>query len=162
MDDATLIWWILAAGLVLVGMAGVILPMLPGLPFVMMGLGVAAWADHFARVGAITLTVLGLLTAAGLVLDFIAGGIGAKRVGASPLAVTGASVGSIVGIFFGLPGLILGPFIGAVLGELKARGGLKQAASVGVAAWIGLLLGTVAKLAIGLAMLGIFGFVWFF
>ena len=86
--------------------------------------------------------------------------LGAKRVGASPKAVLGATLGSVVGIFFGLPGLILGPFIGAVIGELGARRGLDQAAASGVATWVGLLLGTIAKLAIGLAMIGVFAFAW--
>lgn len=151
---------ILAVALVLGGLAGAVLPILPGLPMVFGGLLLAAWVDGFEHVGKYTLSVLGVLLVIGLVLDFVAGSFGAKRVGASPKAVLGATLGSLVGIFFGLGGLILGPFIGAVIGEIGARRGLDQAAAAGVATWIGLLLGTVAKLALGLAMIGVFAFVW--
>lgn len=151
---------ILAVALVLGGLAGAVLPILPGLPMVFGGLLLAAWVDGFEHVGKYTLSVLGVLLVIGLVLDFVAGSFGAKRVGASPKAVLGATLGSLVGIFFGLAGLILGPFVGAVIGEIGARRGLDQAAAAGVATWIGLLLGTVAKLALGLAMIGVFAFVW--
>jgi uncharacterized protein YqgC (DUF456 family) len=125
------------------------------------GLLLAAWLDHFERVSAFTLTILAVLLVIGLALDFIAGSVGAKRVGASPKAVLGAALGSVVGIFFGLPGLILGPFVGAVIGELGARRGLEQAAASGFATWVGLLLGTIAKLALALMMIGVFAFTWF-
>jgi uncharacterized protein YqgC (DUF456 family) len=152
---------ILAVLLVLGGLAGAILPILPGLPMVFGGLLLAAWVDGFEHVGKITIGILVVLLLVGLAMDFISGSFGAKRVGASPKAVLGATLGSIVGIFFGLPGLILGPFIGAVIGELGARRGLDQAAASGFATWIGLLLGSIAKLALGLAMIGVFAFVWF-
>ncbi len=151
---------LLATLLVLGGLAGSVLPILPGLPMIFGGLLLAAWADQFQRVGSITVGVLAVMLVIGLTLDFIAGSLGAKRVGASPKAVLGATLGSIVGIFFGLPGLVLGPFVGAVIGELAARRGLEQAASSGVATWVGLLLGTIVKLALGLAMVGVFLFAW--
>jgi len=151
---------LLAIALVLGGLAGAVLPLLPGLPMLFGGLLLGAWVNGFIHVGKWTLGILGVMLAVGMALDFIAGSLGAKRVGASPKAVLGATLGSVVGIFFGLPGLILGPFIGAVIGELGARRGLDQAAASGVATWVGLLLGTIAKLAIGLAMIGLFAFAW--
>lgn len=162
MDLVTVLWWLLALALIVGGLAGVILPILPGLPMLFGGLLIIAWMDDFVRVGGFTLGVLGALVVLGMVLDFIAGALGAKRVGASPRAVTGAALGSVVGMFFGLPGLLLGPFVGAVIGELGARGSLRQAGASGVGTWVGLLVGTIAKLAIGLAMLGLFVFAWFF
>jgi uncharacterized protein len=75
--------------------------------------------------------------------------------------VTGATLGGIVGVFFGLPGLLVGPFAGAVIGELSAQRTLRQATTVGVAAWVGLLLGAIAKLALSLTMLGVFVFAYF-
>jgi uncharacterized protein YqgC (DUF456 family) len=87
--------------------------------------------------------------------------MGAKRVGASKKAITGSVIGTFAGLFFGLPGLILGPFIGAVVGELAAQRDIPQAARVGVATWVGLLLGTLAKLALSLTMLGVFAFSYF-
>ncbi len=157
-----LLLWALVVVLVGVGLAGAVLPVLPGVPLVFAGLWLAAWIDGYMRVGTVTLIVLGVLTVVALVLDFIASALGAKRVGASPQAITGAVLGSVIGLFFGLPGLVLGPFLGAVAGELSARGGVNRATTVGIATWVGLLLGTIAKLAISLAMIGIFLFAYFF
>ncbi len=148
--------WTLAGILVLVGLAGTILPMLPGVPFVFGGLLVAAWIDNFQRIGWPTLTVLALLTIMAMVVDFIATMMGAKRAGASKLALLGAAIGSIVGIFFGLIGIFIFPFIGAVIGEYLEHQKLGQAGKVGVATWLGLLFGALAKLALALTMIGIF------
>jgi uncharacterized protein YqgC (DUF456 family) len=148
--------WLLAILLVLVGIAGSVLPALPGVPLVFGGLLLGAWIDHFQKVGWFTIVVLGLLTILSFVVDFMATSLGAKRVGASKLAVFGAAVGTLAGLFFGIPGLILGPFLGAVAGELLARRGRNQAVKSGFGAWIGLLLGTAGKLALIFAMVGIF------
>ncbi len=148
--------WILAGTLVLVGLAGTILPMLPGVPFVFGGLLVAAWIDNFQRIGWPTLTILALLTAMALVVDFVATMFGAKRAGASKLALVGAATGSIVGLFFGLIGIFIFPFVGAVIGELIEHQKLGQAGKVGLATWLGLLFGALAKLALALTMIGIF------
>lgn len=152
----TLLLWLLALLLVLIGLAGAVLPALPGVPLVFIGLWLAAWIDDYTRIGPWVLAVLGALTLLSIIVDIAASALGAKRVGASPRAVWGAMVGSIVGIFFGLPGLLIGPFAGAVIGELSARGGIAQATEVGMATWIGLLVGTLAKLALSLTMLGLF------
>jgi uncharacterized protein YqgC (DUF456 family) len=163
MDASLLPWllWALAILLIGVGLAGIIVPVLPGIPLAFAGFWLGAHIDGYERVSVMTVVVLAILTVIAMALDFIASAMGAQRVGASRQAITGALLGSIVGIFFGLPGLILGPFVGAVIGELSARRDVGQAATVGVATWVGLLLGTVAKLAISLAMLGIFVFAYF-
>ena len=113
--------WILAAILVAVGAAGTVLPALPGPILVFAGLLVAAWTDHFARIGVPTLVVLGILTAAAHVVDLAAAALGVRRAGASGRAVAGAGLGALAGLFFGLPGLVIGPFIGAVAAELTVR-----------------------------------------
>src|SRR4028118_549217 len=113
--------WVLAVLLVLVGIAGTILPALPGAPLVGIGLVLAAWADRFEKVGWFPLVVIGVLTILTLVVDFLATMMGAKRVGASGLALFGAALGTVSGLFFGLPGVILGPFVGAVLGGATPR-----------------------------------------
>lgn len=154
------LWYLLAAVMVVVGIAGTILPALPGIPVVFAGLLIAAWADGFQHAGTLTLVVLGLLTVFALIVDFVAGVAGAKRVGASRRAVIGAALGTLVGIFFGLPGLLLGPFLGALCGELAAGGGLQKATSVGLGAWLGFVVGTVVKLGVCFAMLGIFSLAW--
>src|SRR5690606_12261685 len=106
--------------------------------------------------GWVTLTVLGVLTALALLVDLLASLLGAKRVGASGWALFGAAVGTIVGMFFGIPGLILGPFVGAVLGELIAGSTLRRSTVVGVGAWLGFVFGTLAKIALCFTMLGVF------
>jgi hypothetical protein len=154
--DGTIWIWILAILLVVAGVVGTALPVLPGVPLVYAGLIFAAWADDFERVSWITIVLLGLLTVLSIVVDLIATLLSAKRVGASGLAIAGAAIGSVVGLFFGIPGLILGPFIGAISGELIARRHMVQASRVGFATWLGLILGTLAKLALAFAMLAIF------
>ena len=152
----TVLLWLLAALLVVTGFVGSVLPVLPGAPLVFLGLLIAAWIDSFSRVGWLTLTVLGFLAIFAILIDFAATALGAKRVGASRLAIAGAAVGTVCGIFFGLPGIILGPFIGAVAGEYAARARLPEAAKVGFGTWIGLVLGTAVKLAVLFMMVGIF------
>jgi uncharacterized protein YqgC (DUF456 family) len=148
--------WLLAVILVLVGIAGTVLPALPGAPLVFLGLLCAAWADHFQKVGWFTLIILAILTVLTFVVDFLAQGWGAKRVGASWLALGGAAVGTIVGLFFSIPGLILGPFLGAVAGEWLSVRNLRQAGKVGLGTWLGLIVGIAGKLALIFAMVGIF------
>ena len=156
-----MLYYALAVVLILVGVAGVILPALPGLPLVFVGMLVAAWAGDFQRIGAVPLVILGLLTLLSVVADFVATAAGAKRVGAGPLAVWGAALGTFAGIFFGPLGLLAGPFLGALLGELWHTRALRRATHVGLATWLGLLLGTVLKLALAFAMLGLFVLAWF-
>jgi uncharacterized protein YqgC (DUF456 family) len=130
-------------------------------PLVFVGLLLAAWAGDFEQVSWFTLVVLGLLTAVSFVIDIAATAVGAKRVGATRLAVAGAALGTLGGLFLGLPGLILGPFVGAVAGELLSHGQVQQATRAGVATWVGLIFGTLAKLALIFTMLGVFAVAYF-
>jgi uncharacterized protein YqgC (DUF456 family) len=155
------LWWVLALLLVGVGLAGSVLPALPGVPLVFAGLLLAAWAGDFEQVGAFPLVVLGVLTLLSFGIDLAATAMGAKRVGATKLAVLGAALGTFAGIFLGLPGLILGPFVGAVAGELISHGQVQQATRAGIATWLGLLFGTLAKLALVFTMLGLFALAYF-
>jgi uncharacterized protein YqgC (DUF456 family) len=158
--NATLLWT-LAIVLMVVGALGIVLPALPGVPLIFAGMVLAASVDDFQRITWITLTILGFLTVIAFVVDFVASALGAKRVGASPRAIWGAVIGTIVGLFFGIPGLILGPFVGAVIGEITVHGRVQQAGRVGIATWVGLIFGTLFKLAIAFSMLGIFVFAYF-
>ncbi len=155
------LYYTLAVMLVVIGIAGVILPALPGLPLVFAGMLLAAWASDFDKIGWVTLVVLGLLTLLSVAVDFFATMVGAKRVGASRKALIGAVLGTFVGLFFGPIGLFAGPFVGALLGELWHGRELDQAAKVGLGTWLGILLGTVLKLGLAFAMLGLFAFAWF-
>lgn len=155
------LYYALAVILVLVGMAGVILPALPGLPLVFVGMLLAAWVGDFQQIGWLPLVLLGLLTLLSVAVDFFATLVGAKRVGASRKALWGAMLGTFVGIFFGPIGLFAGPFVGALAGELWHGRQLGQATKVGLGTWLGIVLGTVLKLGLAFAMVGLFAFAWF-
>ena len=152
--------WALAVILVVVGLAGVVLPALPGTVLIFAGLLLAAWADGFVRVGAGTMILLGVLTVASYFVDVATMALGMKRLGTTRRAMAGAAIGTIGGLFFGLPGLIIGPFAGAVLGELTAHRDLGRAGRAGVAAWLGFLIGTVVKVGLAFTMVGIFLTAW--
>lgn len=148
--------WILAVLLVLAGLAGIVLPVLPGPVLVFAGLLVAAWVDGFDKVGWLPLVVLGMLTALSFLADLAATGAGAKKAGASKEAVIGATLGTVVGIFFGFAGIFVGPFIGAAAGEFLANRDLVRAGRVGYGTLFGLMLGAAMKIALALAMIGVF------
>jgi hypothetical protein len=148
--------WVLAVILVFVGLAGILLPALPGTILIFAGLLLAASADGFTRVGAGTLVLLGVIAAASYGVDFVAAALGVKRLGASPRAMAGAAMGTFLGLFLGLPGLIVGPFAGAVVGELTVHRDFARAGRAGVAAWIGFVIGTAVKVALAFSMVAIF------
>jgi uncharacterized protein len=147
---------LVGAVLVVAGVIGTVLPALPGTPLVFVGLLVAAWAEGFQKVGWFTLSILAVLTLLSFVVDVFATKLGAQRMGASWAALFCAAVGAIVGIFLGIPGLILGPFVGAVIGEYAARRNWRQAGRVGFGTWLGMLLGIAGKLTLVFLMVGIF------
>lgn len=151
-----IVLWLLAGLLIVLGLAGLIVPILPGIPLVFAGLVVLAWAENFAYVGWVTLAVLGLLAVLSYGVDLLAVALGAKRFGASPRAVTGAAIGALIGVFFGFAGILLGPFLGAVAGEFSQRASLRAATQAGVGATLGLLFGALLKVALAFAMLGVF------
>jgi uncharacterized protein YqgC (DUF456 family) len=154
--------WIVAAAMVLAGTLGSFLPALPGAPVVFAGLLIAAWIDRFQYVGWVPLVIIGALALISSGIDALATTLGAKSLGASRLAIGGAVVGFLVGIFFGLPGLILGPFVGAFAGELYHRRDWIQAGKVGAGTWLGLVVGGAAKAAILLTMIGVFATAYFY
>jgi uncharacterized protein len=154
--------WILAVLLVLIGLAGTVLPALPGVPIVLAGLVLMAWLDGFAHVGVNTLIWMALLALLSVVIDFLATAEGARRFGAGRHAIIGATLGLLVGLFFGLPGIVFGPFIGAVLGHLASKANIDASVRAGVGATIGVVVGTVSKVFIAVIMLVWFGVVWWF
>jgi uncharacterized protein YqgC (DUF456 family) len=154
--------WLAGVAVAALGLAGVVLPGLPGAWLIVAGLAFIAAADGFMRVGVPTLVVVGAIGAASYGIDFVAAGLGTRRAGASPRAMLGATLGTLAGLFFGLPGLVVGPFAGAVLGELSVRRDIRQAGRAGVAAWIGFVVGMALKVAAAFVMIGIFAFAWLF
>ena len=148
--------WIVAVALIVVGVVGTVLPALPGAILVFAGVALAAWIDDFARISGWTLGVLGVLTVIAWATDYVAAAAGAKKVGASRHAIIGAAVGTVAGVFTGLVGLIFMPLVGAAIGEYLAQKDALRAGRVGIATWLGMLAGTVIKVAVVFLMVGIF------
>jgi hypothetical protein len=164
--DTQSLYFGLAAILIVIGIVGTILPALPGLPLVFAGMLLAAWADDFQRIGVWVLLLLGALVLVAIAVDFMASAMGAKKVGASRMAIVGAMLGMFGGLFFGPVGLFVGPFVGAAGGELMFqrkldKAGVGQAAKVGLGTWLGIVVGVVLKLALAFTMLGIFVLAWY-
>jgi uncharacterized protein YqgC (DUF456 family) len=155
------VWlWVASVVLVLAGLAGTVLPALPGPPLIFGGLLLAAWIHDFQRVGYVVIAVLGALTLLTIVLDVIAAMFGAKRVGATRAGVVGSALGTLFGLFFGFFGLVFGPLVGALIGELSARRSVLSAGRVAAGTWIALLVAVVVKLAVAFAMIGLFIFAY--
>ena len=154
--DTHILGWLIAALLIVVGVAGTVLPALPGTILVLAGIVVGAWLDDFTRVKWWVVAIISVLAVAAWATDFFATILGAKKVGASKWALIGAALGTVAGIFMGLIGVLFMPFVGAVIGEFIAQKNAKQAAKVGLATWLGLLIGTVVKLVLVFMMIGIF------
>jgi uncharacterized protein YqgC (DUF456 family) len=159
--DWQLLWQIFAVLLVLVGLAGLVLPALPGAALIVAGLLLSAWAEGFEHVGVLSLLIIVLLGALALVVDFVAGSMGAKGFGASPRAALGAAIGSLAVFVIGPLGIVVGPFVGAVVGELSAQRGIGQAGVAGLGATLGLVLGAAFKLALAGAMIAVYLFARF-
>jgi len=148
--------WILSVALILVGLAGIVLPALPGTILVFAGIVLAAWIDDFQRVGGWALGAVAVLAVLAWLMDYVSAMLGAKRAGASRQAVIGAALGTVAGIFMGLVGVLFMPLVGAAAGEFLARRHHGQALRVGLATWVGLLAGMLAKFVLAFMMIGIF------
>ena len=156
--DWTILWWLLAVLTVIAGLGGTIVPAVPGVPLVFAGLFVGAWIGGFEMVGWGMIGILAALALVAWIVDFIAGAAGARYMGASVRSFWGATIGAVVGLFFGLPGLLLGPFIGAVLGEFSGDRNLVRSGRAGLGAWLGIVVATAVKLTIAFLMIGLFLF----
>jgi uncharacterized protein len=148
--------WFVSAALVLAGLAGTVLPILPGTLLVWAGILLGAWIDDFARVSVGTVAVISILAVVAWGLDFVAGLMGAKRAGASKQALIGAALGTVIGLLMGLVGVLFMPLVGAAAGEYWAQRNQTRAIKVGVATWVGLMLGMLAKVVLSFVMVGIF------
>lgn len=150
------LWWTLSVALIVAGVAGTVLPALPGTLFVLGGIVLGAWIDDFTRVGWVSVSVVTVLAVLAWVLDYVAGLLGAQKAGASRLAIIGAVIGTVVGLFMGLVGVFFMPLVGAAIGEYIAQKDHARAAHVGLATWLGIMAGMVAKVVIAFMMIGVF------
>ena len=148
--------WVLCVALIVVGLAGTVLPMLPGTVLVWGGILLGAWIDDFTRVNVSTVVVISVLAVLAWVLDYVAGLLGAQKAGASKLALVGAAIGTVVGLFMGLVGVLFMPLVGAAVGEYLAQKDRSRAAKVGLATWVGIMVGLLAKVVLAFIMVGVF------
>ncbi len=154
--EAAALGWTAVVLLIAGGVAGTVLPALPGTILVLAGVVLGAWLNDFTRVKPWVVALIAVLAVIAWVTDYVATVIGAKRAGASKWALVGAALGTVVGIFMGLVGVLFMPFVGAAAGEYLAQKDTHKAAKVGLATWLGLLVGTVVKLVLVFVMIGIF------
>lgn len=156
MTDQSVLLWVVGGILTAVGLSGMLLPIVPGAPVLFLGLLLGAWAENFHYVGFWTLLILALMTVLTYVVEFAASALGVKKYGGSNRAMVGAALGGIIGMFMGIPGILFGPFIGAVIGELSLQRNLDEASRAGFGTVVGLAIGLAGKFAIGIAMIGLF------
>jgi len=153
----TLLLWIIIIVLFLLGLIGIILPFLPGVPLIFIATLIYGLATDFSDLSRSALFWLGGLAVFAIAIDYFSGILGAKKYGASHQGMVGAFLGAIIGLLsLGLIGLIVGPFLGALLFELLAGQKQQQALKSGLGTLIGFLAGTLFKFIIALIMIGIF------
>ncbi len=150
------VYWVISGLLIVIGIAGTVLPALPGVILVLAGIVLGAWIDDFTRVSGLTVGILAALAVIAWAMDYVAGMMGAKKAGASKQAIIGAAIGTVVGLFMGIVGVLFMPLVGAAVGEYMAQKDHNRAAKVGLATWLGLMVGLVAKVVIVFIMVGIF------
>jgi uncharacterized protein len=172
--DASWLAWAGAILLIVVGVAGTVLPVMPGTVFVIAGIVWGAWLDDFTRVPVWVVVVCAVLGVIAFATDYVAAAVGAKRVRASGWAVGGAVIGTVLGILAGFIGVLFLPLVGAVLGEWFAqrkktaehlvddKDHHTRAMKVGVATWVGMIVGTAVKLALTFMMVGAFAVAYWF
>jgi uncharacterized protein YqgC (DUF456 family) len=151
----TIFLYVIGISLVLVGLAGLVVPVLPGAPLMFLGVLAVAWADGFTRIGPTGLVVTGVLAALVFIADYIAGAVGARAFGSSWWGLLGAFLGLIAGWPLGLPGLILGPIVGAVVLEYFKEPDFKRAGKIGLGTLVGFILGTAVKYALAFLLIGV-------
>jgi uncharacterized protein YqgC (DUF456 family) len=156
MDWLNLAMATLTCLLFIVGLAGVFLPVIPGVIIAYAGLLLYAMVDGFQAFTPVSMVLLGILAVAGSLLDNVAGVYGAKKFGATRWGIWGAVAGLLVGLFFGPLGIIFGPLVGALGGEMLGGREMGEAARAGVGTLVGFLGGVFIKLVLVLTMMVFF------
>ena len=154
-------YWVIAGLLVVIGFAGLVLPILPGIVFIFSGLLLAAWIDNFELVSKTTMVVIGIISLFAWAVDFFASYFTVKQAKASRLALIGTILGALFGILGGVVGLIIGPIIGAAIGEFIARRNSGDATRVGIAAGLGFVLALTTKLVLAIVVLSVFAYAYY-
>lgn len=148
-------FYLIGVTLIALGIAGLVLPVLPGALLLVLGTLAIAAAEGFTRVGWPTVIASLVLAALMTVFDFASSLLGAKVLGSSKWGLAGAGLGFLAGIYFGLPGLLIGPPVGAFVLEYLKEPAFRKAARAGAGVVLGFILGTVGKLALAALMVGL-------
>ena len=146
------VYLILAVLCAVLGIAGAVLPVLPGPPISYAALWIM-WLRNPQDISSASLWIMGILMLVVSLLDYVAPVWLTNKGGGSPSATRGATAGMVVGLFFPPWGLLLGPFLGALLGELLTHAPIGKALRVALLSFVGFLLTTGFKLAYGVAVL---------
>ncbi|HXC17216.1 MAG TPA: DUF456 domain-containing protein [Holophagaceae bacterium] len=148
--------WVVTLLCFTIGLLGVWLPLVPGLPLMALGATLFKMLQP-ERLSWITVILFILGAILGQVMELMASGWAAKKAGAGKAGARGALIGALAGLFFGLPGVLLGPPLGALLGEWVIRKQpFKRAAKAAVGAVIGLFAGALGKFILGWGLVLIF------
>lgn len=151
--------WVLIIAIIvmLIGLFGTFVPFLPGTPLIFLAMTGYGWYEGWHLIDWRFLGIMGMLTAFSLLIDYLAGYLGAKRSGASRAGQWGAVLGGIIGIFIMGPlGIIVGPLLGAITAELIGGQNLTQAVQSGFGTLIGIAGGIIAKFLIAFVMVAAF------
>jgi uncharacterized protein len=147
---------LVVALLMIAGLAGALLPMLPGTPLIFAGALLYAYATDFETIGVGRLAILAVLAAVSSVLEHVAGALGARKFGGSRAAVIGALIGAVVGLAWPPLGLLVGPLVGAIAGEFMRTRQLAGSVRAGMGTALGVIAGVVSHFALAVVMVALF------
>ena len=151
MDTGVLIITIIA---ILIGIAGTFLPMLPGIPFIFVAVATYGWYEGFQLITPRYLVIIAGVALLSIFIDYLATYWGAKHFDSSKKGMWGAVLGGVIGLFIIPPlGLLVGPWLGAITGELLHGNELSKAFRSGIGAVIGLFTGIIFKVVVGIGIL---------
>jgi uncharacterized protein YqgC (DUF456 family) len=154
--DLVLTIFILSVGFVLaiIGIAGSVLPVIPGPPVSFLSLLVISFEKDWLPFSTNFLIIMGIITLVLVVIDYIVPAIGAKKYGASRNGLAGSIIGMIIGFFVFPPfGIFIGAFLGAVAGELISGKKGETAIKIGIGTFVGNLTGIALKLSFSIFVL---------
>ncbi len=148
---------IIAIIVVVIGALGTLLPILPGTPVICVAAIAYGWYEGFSKITPLTIVILLVLMVVTYGIDYISGILGAKKYGASKYGTWGSLIGGILGfVFLSIPGIVIGPLAGAIIGEVIAGKKLNEASKVGLGTLVGMAVGSAVKFSIACAMAAIF------